>query len=210
MAGDNNSDAIYAAAQFVSIFSSLSTKSKEGLIEIVKSELVDDHFESELLRIYKETKGRNQFECRHAVLIEDFVANFKLENFSKSFQDRWVSMQPYTLDFGSSKLIIGGRPYTAVDQLIATLDHFDEVGVFMAERFGLGRELQLNTSELKDIFGEWSAADLVINALVDLSKNCEVGSRAYVFVKNLVERIGLGALQEETRLAYLEVFPGAN
>jgi hypothetical protein len=132
------------------------------------------------------------------------VSIFGKENFSKKFQETWQSMQQYTLDFGSTKLIIGGRPLTTIDRLLLYLDRTDIANQFMSN--GLGQNAKIDISALKQFAGAWSEYDLAVNSLVELSKGCDVNSEAYLFVKDIISRIGIDNLQESTKLAYLEVF----
>lgn len=197
---DPKNDIIIALTRFVKSFSKLNDYEQKVAIKSVKSEIFDEYFENEILTLYKEHRQCSQ--CDYTTLINDFISNFSQNDFSKVFQDAWKAMQPYTLSFGNVKLVVGGKPNTAVDQLLLALDFIDKKGSTMP-----ACAVDELCSNMKNFLEPWSAGGLVINNLIELSKDCEVDSAAYLFVKNIVSRIGVDNLPEAIGLAYKKVFP---
>jgi hypothetical protein len=200
MVMDPKDDIVVALTRFVRSFSELDCDEQKELIKRVKLEIFDEYFENEILNLYKEHRQCSQ--CDYTTLISDFVLNFSQNDFSKVFQDAWKAMQPYTLEFGNKKLVVGGTPNTVIDQLISALDFIDKKGPTMP-----ACAVDELSSNMKNFLEPWSAGGLAINQLIESSKDCEVDSAEYLFVKNIVLRVGVDNLPEAIVLAYKKIFP---
>lgn len=197
-------DAMYKIAEFVVEHRNLDGDEQQDLANKAISEFINIDFETELLDNYQ--IHRYCDHCDGRKLINDFVTAIGLDNFSEDFRTKWISMQPYTLEFGKTKLIIGGLPATVIDHLIRSLDEIDQIKKDMSERFG-GSETKI--MNIKDSFGPMSTATFAVEKLIELSRECTIGSPGYIFVKNIVSRIGVDNLSPLTQKSYYTVFPKA-
>ncbi len=181
----------------------------EGANESIKKmkDEIDEQFEIDLIECFKDHKNCDSKKCDTAMIIKEFISKVGgLNNFSQKFQDDWNKLRPVTLLFADgTNFVIGGDQPTPIDGLIKLLDEIDSIRKTFGEE--AAKEFK-EASDLKRLLASWSGAVMILNHLLEISRDCSCDNRSCPscrFLSKLFRRIDFKSLPQKTQDLYIEI-----
>ncbi len=176
-------------------------------IKSIVGEFGIEKLEKGLMDSFREHKNCGNENCKGRYFIEKFIDLAGMNVFSESFVSWWQSTRPTVFIISQNKFTVNGEITTPIDALIALMDRVDYFKDNVEVMSVMTGTINFDMSSIKPLLTEWSAPVMALEKIIGYGAACDDKEcTGCMFVKKLVERLGLDNLPESTQTLYRKVF----